>query len=224
MKKMIVLVAILSLVVAGIAFAGVVSSKHDLRTTGTTNQVCVFCHHPHGNTGAQNNLLWNINDSDVNYVTYGDSGTTVTGVTGAAATAPQTTLCMGCHDGSGAANTYRKSAFDGTAMTTVGSILNSYANLGETLADDHPVGFTYPDATNAKFGDLAAKAVDASSASGYSVASTYPTYGTTLVASSMECGTCHDVHAGNNSVDTALQFMRGTTAASAICIDCHTTK
>jgi nitrate/TMAO reductase-like tetraheme cytochrome c subunit len=222
MKKMIILVAILSLVVAGIAYAGVVGSKHDVSTNYTTSQVCVFCHHPHGDTTTQNDLLWNINDSDASYPTYASTATTTTNVAGQTLTstdAPQTMLCMGCHDGDGADNSYRKAAVEATDMSAVGTILNSYANLGETLIDDHPVGFQYPESGWTNFGDLA-EAV-AGGPSGNQVAGKYPVYGSTKT---MECATCHDVHAGNTSASTELQFMRGDTATSTICTDCHTEK
>ncbi|MDP2166841.1 MAG: cytochrome c3 family protein [Thermodesulfovibrionales bacterium] len=127
-------------------------------------------------------------------------------------------LCMSCHDGASAVNTWIKTSVDGT----LGSFINlnaTAANLNETLADDHPVDFVYP--TWAMGG--ANDDIKLSSDGGLTVVGTsttvYPLYNKT-----MQCATCHNVHNGQSA---GVQFMRGTTniiSESTICRDCHTSK
>lgn len=236
MKKVIILAIALTLVTAGIAFAAVSGSKHDMTgNSGVTSfysgtQICVFCHHPHRGattTATGNALLWNINDDSASYTTYAKTDTmndnytqtTLTEATGK----PQTLLCMGCHDGSTSTNTFIAGSsdgggFDGGEVTNL-NFVNPAANLGESLEEDHPVGFTYPAAATTGHGDLA----DASGDLVPTANNTYPLFG-----GQMECATCHDVHAGTpdgtDSKSLDIQFMRGDTANSEICIDCHTTK
>ncbi len=239
MKKVIVLALAISLVVAGIALATVVSTKHDMRmgvagiagrtitaAGSTTTQVCVFCHHPHrGTSTVTTTLLWNISDAATTYPTYGPTATTnaITmgdnlGTTGSAS---YSVLCMSCHDGGAANSTFIKSqAADGT----LGSFPNlglSIGNLTSDLQDDHPVDFTYEGAVESD-SDIRAATSGGPTSSYVAGANSvrYPLYGGTL-----QCATCHDVHNGQSP---RVQFMRGGTTNiitnSQICIDCHMSK
>lgn len=229
MKKFIVLALAMVLVLglAGMAFAGVSGSKHDLAsgtyTSGIagTNQVCVFCHHPHrgpngGDENATNALLWNMADfSATSYTAYQQSGTlnnATSAVTGTSA--PQSFLCMACHDGSIGAGALLQAPTDGTNIAATVSVAN--ANLGSTLEDDHPVNMIY---TGNDAGILTA-------VSGQ-VASTYPLFdsGGSGTNEWMQCGTCHGVHLGAGDSQSPLtDFMRGNLVGSQICRDCHTNK
>lgn len=223
MKKTLifVLAAIMVVAFAGVAFAKVSGSKHDLSSAdiaGTgSNQVCVFCHHPHrgagGSSTVSNALLWNVDDfSRSTYSTYTnnslnavDNGTALTSTN-----SPQSFLCMACHDGVISANALVLPPGDGTNNTVMN--LAGGAALGTTLADDHPVNFTYT--TDGGLATPAAGVVTGASTN------TYP-----LFAGLMQCGTCHDVHAGGtDSKSTAVDFMRGDIDFSEICTDCHTNK
>ena len=230
MKKTLifVLAAIMVVAFAGVAFAKVSGSKHDLSSAnyaGTgSNQVCVFCHHPHrgyvvpgGNVS--NALLWNVDDfSQSSYSTYTnnsmnavDNGTALTSTN-----SPQSFLCMACHDGVISANSLVLPPGDGIDIPA-NKTLSGGAVLGTTLADDHPVNFTYT-----TDGGLAIPA--AGVVTGVPSGNTYP-----LFAGLMQCGTCHDVHAGDttsgtDSKSTAVGFMRGNIEYSQICTDCHTNK
>lgn len=229
MKKFIVLATALVLVfgLAGVAFAGISGSKHDLATldkAGTgTSQVCVFCHHPHrgtnstGDNNVSDALLWNMADFTLaSYATYADSGSinaTDIGVAIDSATAPQSYLCMACHDGTIGIGALVTAPIDGTNIT-VSPTVGAQANLGGTLVDDHPVNMTYS-ADEVVAGTLAANTAT-------QVAGKYPLY-----AGKMQCGTCHDVHAGgtdSQSASSGLDFMRGDIVGSAICTECHLTK
>lgn len=236
MKKLMVLVVVLSLIVVGAAIAGVVSSKHDMRVYAgangiivigqggktTTNQVCVFCHHPHRTkaSGTDTVLLWNNDVPNTSYTTYSSPTANVAGQGGALGSTSETQysrLCMGCHDGSSGINVLLTSPIDvsssGTAATKTLSGLQADIG-GDTgnLTNDHPVDFTYPTVI-ASTDDI--RVPDASG----TVDGTYPLYSGT-----MQCATCHAVHRGTDSADTKIQFMRGSTVNSSICIDCHMSK
>lgn len=233
MKKIIIvaLVAVLTLCMASMAFATIVGSKHDLGTGGSggfsqgrlgsnSGQVCVFCHHPHrGNpTGKTANatdaLLWNLDDTTTvaSFTQYSNSSMNAT-TAAVTSSAPQSYLCMACHDGAVAANSLVQVPGDGTDNTAL-NLGTIAANLGTTLADDHPVNFSWPT------DEVAAGAIEAAVSNIVTAGSnTYP-----LFSGMMQCGTCHDVHAGDTSKDAKIQFLRGSTTASQICVDCHTNK
>jgi predicted CXXCH cytochrome family protein len=234
LKKTLIIVLALSLLVAGIAVASVVSSKHDMRDFAgapgrtisadgaTTTQVCVFCHHPHRGTvaGISSVLLWNINDAAKDYPTYASPSTNSTNIGGNVTSVPAaqyTLLCMGCHDGGGVSNTFAVDTTDGTIKTgvTFPDLGTDTANLGSTLAEDHPVDFDYPTSDGAA-GLTDIQIATGEGVVGFSSGTTYPLYSQT-----MQCATCHDVH---NGTQAGLQFMRGAVANSQICIDCHTAK
>lgn len=229
MKKILILAVAVSLVIAGVAMATVVSTKHDMRAEtaagvkasgSATEQVCVFCHHPHrgSNTSVTTVLLWNVSGPASTYPTYaGSASMSATGGspitdTGAGA---YSFLCMACHDETAGNNAFIKAAVDGT-LGTPPDLSGTIFDLGSTLADDHPVNFTYADAVTATSDVLAATGDEVS---GTSSGTSYPLYSGT-----MQCATCHDVHNGQSSL---VQFMRGSgdiITGSAICIDCHTSK
>lgn len=227
MKKVIILVVALTLVMGGIAFAKVSGSKHDMTTVVTDpagNQVCVYCHHPHkGESLGQNALLWNINDATATYTLYKGTATTSFGDVGDAS-APQSLLCMGCHDGDVTQNTFIQGSVENDFSGPIGlTYVNDAANLGSSLEGDHPIGFDYPtaDVANATSADL--KLAEAGGAEVVTTNNTYPLYN-----GKMECATCHNVHAGvpdgSDSKDTDIQFMRGSMDASEMCVDCHVLK
>jgi hypothetical protein len=239
MKKLIIIAMamVLCLGLAGIASATIVNSLHDFSNNAanpsktndglgtSTGQVCVFCHHPHrgadGTNGAGDALLWNMNSvSAASFDVYNGVATFDANSSSAAVTssAPQSFLCMTCHDGAIAVGSLVQKPRDGTKTTAdwwLDAAANGAADLGATLADDHPVNFTYADA-------VAGGGIQTNVANTVTGASTneYPLFGGT-----MQCATCHDVHAGTTTVDSSgIQFMRGDTAASEICVDCHTDK
>jgi hypothetical protein len=236
MKKVlfIAIVVVFSMALAGVSFAGVVSSSHDLAATTGSNagntgtiQPCVFCHHPHrGNATAGNggnDLLWNLNVPTAAMTAYQQSGTMDATTAAVGAAAPQSFLCMSCHSGTVAqASLLVQSPIDGIAANTDLAITGIFDLIGGSqLQDDHPVNFDYV-ATAADAG-IESLAVD-SQVTGNSTGSIYPLFGAGGAGNDMQCATCHDVHAGDNSSDPAIQFMRANTDESQICVDCHINK
>lgn len=232
MKKVlfVALIVVLSLAVAGVAFAGVAGSKHDLGTSGaagaltnavgiSTSQVCIFCHHPHrgdGLTNANNDLLWNMNVPATTYATYVNTSTMTANGGAVTASAPQSFLCMSCHNGSFSGQVVAKGAADDSFSTGSAFNIGAGADLTGTaeLQDDHPVNIIYAEAA----GDIETNVVSGAVIGNVS-SNEYPLY-----SGLMQCATCHDVHAGDNSADAGIQFLRGNTASSEICQDCHTNK
>jgi hypothetical protein len=229
LKKAIILAVALSLLLAGAAVATVVSSNHDIRFKNNnvgTKQVCVFCHHPHrGASPVTSTLLWNMNDFNVtSWTTYASAGMDATDfgdTLGTSGPAAFSYLCLACHDGSvGGDADLISDPLDGTGGD--GFSITGQANLGTTLADDHPVDFDY---TAAQAGDVtgALKAPDTTNDWVLATDATYPLFDNT-----MQCATCHNVHNGTDSeTDNAIQFMRGSTdviSDSKICRDCHLNK
>ena len=160
----VLLISILGLFWSGIAAAGVVGSKHDLTTggeptpgqplgkTGATDEVCVFCHTPHGSDVNAPVPLWNkVLGAPGSYTQY----STLATPTFDSAEAPVGSVslaCLSCHDGTqamdvvinlpgaGGVNT----AGQEIDPTNVGPMVGSpVPNLGTDLTDDHPISMVY---------------------------------------------------------------------------------
>lgn len=171
MKKVIILVAALSLLTAGLAFAQIAGGPHDLQSgpqaVSGVDQKCKPCHVPH-NPVALSPPLWNHSNSAPSYELY--SSGTIDGTIYGPATGPESAACMGCHDGTVALDAY-------TGRTATDTISGT-ANIGTNLRDDHPVGVYYENIAELK------------PASGLAV---------TLYNTRVECASCHNVHEYVNS-------------------------
>ncbi len=196
----------------------------DLLDTETT-QTCVFCHHPHrtagGGTIFTNMVLWNQVEQDATYATY--NSTTSSTINGTAfditnsGDSARSYLCMACHDGDIATDSLVAAPGDGSNIDLVYNLGTlGVGDLGTTLEDDHPVNITYANLVGGNNDDgLSDVVVDGV------IAGLYPLFNNTL-----QCATCHDVHDGDSTASTGVQFMRGNTweANSKICVDCHIDK
>lgn len=164
--KILALAGAASMLAATGAMAAIQNSKHDLSSVSTsggntfsgTNEVCVFCHTPHGSDTSAPVPLWNraLNSSpSTTYTTY-DSLQTSTldgqiGYVGSVSLA-----CLSCHDGTQAMDSIINEPGSGTdnaaynAGTWTGSNQTSgkikaglITNIGVDLRNDHPVGVQY---------------------------------------------------------------------------------
>lgn len=152
---------------------GIRATKHYLGTGAPagnnifsgTNEVCVFCHTPHGgSTGSA--PLWNkaLPTNTPAYTIYSsttmDANRATDGITGNASIGSVSIACLSCHDGSLALNavinapgsgltnaTYTAgtwTAGSGTPVNiTTGQFGSGIANLGKELNNDHPIGIQY---------------------------------------------------------------------------------
>lgn len=190
--------------------AAITGSAHDFSAYGWSGgRVCIVCHTPHGaDKTVADAPLWNHAVTTATYSLYSGSSTlnaTLGQPTGVSK------LCLSCHDGTVAIDSY-----GGNTGTTTVDTINTAANVGTDLADDHPISFTYDSALAAADGELVDPAADGDSdPNTVGLAAPYlPLYN-----GNMQCASCHDVHntvsAGNPSL------LLKTTAGSAICLTCH---
>lgn len=155
--------------------AGVSNTIHNLSTSSpgapvyasNSDEVCVFCHTPHG--GSLNGPLWNRNLPGSGSFTHYNSATlsltSLPGMTASRTVNDESLLCMSCHDGSialdhllndpnslgGVDIKFFLGFSDNQEIVDLGAgnpgprIGGSPANSGGTgdLTDDHPISFSY---------------------------------------------------------------------------------
>jgi len=148
------------------AVAQIAHTRHNLGTTpgGTgvnqfsgTEELCVFCHTPHGSDASAVVPLWNRTlPSPASFTTYDSLGTSTMearfGAVGSVSIA-----CLSCHDGVtsmsavinapgagtiGSAD-WRAGAWTGLNQTGGMLAVGAITNLGRDLRDDHPIGIQY---------------------------------------------------------------------------------
>lgn len=203
--------------------AGVIAgSAHDFTATGSggstwnvagaTQQVCVICHTPHqASTTTTAAALWNHANTTQTYTLY--SSTTMKATL--AQPGPSSKLCLSCHDGTVAVDSF------GGATGTHSISTTSRRNLGATaLNDDHPIGFTYDAAlatSNGSLFDPASKVVTIGSSPSKSDTIT----NVLLYSGKMECSSCHDVHNTFTVGANGTGMVKISTSGSAICLACH---
>ncbi len=179
------------------AYAGVTGSKHDFSgdVWNAAGEMCNTCHTPHNSdvtvSGAP---LWNHEVTAATFTVY--TSPTLDSVAGQPAGA--TKLCLSCHDGTVAVD-----SFGGRSGT---DFLTGNKKVGPDLSNDHPVSMTY-DAV----ADTSLVATSATSGLGGTID------GDLLFAGKVECASCHDVHdeAGN------ANLLVKPNTASALCLTCH---
>ena len=154
--------ALLAAVLAGVgtgAWAqGVAGSKHDLssgggaqQTTPTTDQVCIFCHTPHGSDITAPVPLWNKVLQSGSYTRYSNLALT-SFESGEAPIGSVTLACLSCHDGTQAMDTVLNLPGSGgynaagqqIDVSAIGVMTGTpVPMLGTDLSNDHPVSMQY---------------------------------------------------------------------------------
>lgn len=210
-KKLAGLAAVAGLFFTGTAFAAtgdMVGSAHDLQAEiASLDDICSVCHLPHANSAAgTDGLLWNHELSQVGTYTIYQSDTTTGGQPG-----PVSQLCLSCHDGTVAVDSF----FGGTAL--IGSYTYGGTAFGSSLADDHPIGMAY-DESRAEMAPLITPVTW--NALGEPAGSIQDmVFGVSLV----ECASCHDVHNTQSSDDgIGSGLLRVSNTDSGLCTTCHT--
>lgn len=192
MLKVVTGAAVLTLLVASTALAGVAYTAHNLSATNAEGEVCLPCHAPHN--AAPFGFLWNHSyRPDTAYAKW--EGAALGGAT---------LSCLSCHDGQTSVDDY----FGGTSRTR-GPIRGDHA-LGLDLTNDHPVGVEYPNSTR-----YAAKEVVQGGPGVVIGAKSLPLF-TQNGKDQVECATCHTPH--DNSYGG---FLRVPNYDSALCFGCH---
>lgn len=143
----------------GHAVAGVVGSQHDLTTggnaqgsTANTDEVCVFCHTPHGSDTSAPVPLWNkVLGAPGSYTQY-STLQTPTFDSEEAPVGSVSLACLSCHDGTQAMDVVLNSPGSG-GYNPAGSEIDPVAigvmtgtpvpMLGTDLTNDHPISMQY---------------------------------------------------------------------------------
>jgi predicted CXXCH cytochrome family protein len=190
---------------AAFAKTGIVNTKHNLSITGpgeiratSEERICVFCHTPH-NANPQT-PLWNKGFSSVTYdpnTLYSSS----TMVAGPAQPTGSSRLCLSCHDGTLALGEVLLPKNQITMnIGSTGIPPGRPSNFGATLANHHPISFSYFDSlSNPEINPLPPTTV-------------LLFYNNAI----MQCDTCHDPHDNENK-----KFLTVNNENSALCILCH---
>lgn len=263
---------------SGTTAAGIANTKHNLSSsnalatvggdvpneTSNTDQICVFCHTPHGSNTAAPAPLWNKALPATTYTTYADmNSSTIDGKI--LAVGSVSLACLSCHDGTQAMDNMFNAPGSGAGVgdgsagvsqgytwtgsgQSAGKIIG-IANLTGDLKNDHPIGIQYcGGGISGSAATVSGTCVDLDFVSATlktkSVNSQQVFWidrGTTVdvrdkediilytrdfgagfgTGPSVECASCHDPHVESKGSDN-VNFMRVTTAGSAICLACHT--
>lgn len=181
---------------------GIDGSAHDFSAYGwnVPEEICIVCHAPHPTMNTNVTFLWNHAITTQTFVAY--SSATMDAAVGQ----PNgiTKLCLSCHDGVTAIN-----SFGGVTITGTQFVIGT-ANFGVNLADNHPVSFTYDALLASSDGGLNDPTTTASGLGG-TISEDL------LINNKLQCSSCHDVHNGTD--ETALLVMSNDN--SDLCLVCH---
>lgn len=209
--------------------------------SGNEDEVCIFCHTPHG--GTLNTPLWNraLPDQSGGSAFTHYNSTTLSPTLKDDTTRPvnaESLLCMSCHDGTVAMN-----SIVNVSNRTVGGVPNDGATgklmtyydwgvegigavIGDApdaagfgqgrwrdLTDDHPISFSYTSVYNDP-----GYAEDKLHIVGFAEDKGIRFFG---VNKNVECSSCHDPHVNGNANTAYLPFLIMPNTASALCLACH---
>jgi len=206
MKKLLILMSLFLGIGTFVMGQGtILGSAHDFSDAtwmaSADSSVCMPCHTPHHAMDLSDAPLWNHDTTDATFVIYSSS------TLDASIQQPSgiSRLCMGCHDGTIAIDSY------GGATGTNFLTGTDAGYVGTDLSNDHPISFTYDAALATADGEL----YDPSTG-------TTPIGGTIandlLFGGNMECSSCHDVHNTSAVTDHLLII---DNAGSTLCLTCH---
>ncbi|PIP43164.1 MAG: hypothetical protein COX17_08510 [Deltaproteobacteria bacterium CG23_combo_of_CG06-09_8_20_14_all_60_8] len=208
------------------AAGGVAGSVDEVSATGWNGrkEICRVCHvpHDHGKDKYLNGLLWNHTVSSASYTMYDNTWSSTLTHTQDSAPTGNSKLCLGCHDGSVAIDTFDKYAGGAQQLGVAGNYdagakvprFMDGANLD--LRGTHPLSITYAGDTVGEAGGL--KADTTTWTGGQTIAST-------LQDGKVQCSTCHDVHDSVGVAVASTHLLRAATTGagteSALCLTCH---
>jgi predicted CXXCH cytochrome family protein len=184
----------------------ITGTPHDLSGKGWgTTELCKYCHAPHLAQNVVGAPLWNHQSTTVAYTLYSSATFSSKGGLTQTQPGPQSKLCLSCHDG-----TVANDSFANGGVIQAGSHFMTSTNMvggSGSLANDHPIAFTYNGALATAAGHLATPV----SLNYVDAASQIPLY-----AGKLECASCHAVHD-----NTYGKFLRTANTGSALCLTCH---
>ena len=190
---------------AGSVWGATISgTPHDLSAKGWgTTELCKFCHTPHLAQSVSGAPLWNHQTTLATYALY--SSATFQGAASQTQPGPTSKLCLSCHDGTVAVDSFANAG----VMRAGSQFINSTNRIGSgsSLTSDHPIAFTY----NAALVALDPHLVTPVATNYVDAAHLLP-----LFNGKMECASCHTSHD-----NTYTKFLRTGNASSALCLKCH---
>ncbi len=231
------------------AVATIVGSQHDLTASGVgnfvgdNNEVCVYCHTPHGGyshdnaargAGYANNLfpLWNRTDyttTNLNQFTMYTSATFTANYYGDGKPTGYSLMCLSCHDGVSSIGWVKNNSYSGGGPTpptitmnydTIANFQANFAysphkniNIGRDLSNDHPISIIYSVADG-----LLTRDPGLNDPSTVVLNTPLRLYGPSK--NLLECPTCHDPHEYGSTVNKA-PFLRMSNDNSDMCRACH---
>ncbi len=202
------------------------NTKHNLSVSGpgevratSEDELCVFCHTPHGANQEAPAPLWNRELSGSTYIPYNSSSMDAIGIGQPGGTSK---LCLSCHDGTiaiGSVNVLNGATTDGNPGTAdismsgtgVGGTMPAgegestgfTRRLGTDLTNDHPVSFSYTDSLALQDGEL--RLPSATPEIGNRVPGFRPDI--PLIDDQLQCTACHDPHI-RDTVEANIKFLR----------------
>lgn len=199
-----------------------------LYTWNTNNELCTVCHTPHASDNSISVApLWDRTLTALSYKLY-DTSTTFDGVATIVQPNGISKLCLSCHDGSIALDSFGGVVGTGDTVVAAGASRNiggdtdAAGNLN-SLNNDHPISFTYTEDTvdpgmwpssklDVVIGDTATRSKTGT------LAQMMLTDNAGVLT--VECTSCHDVH--NNYVGTDnLSLLKINMSGSVLCLTCH---
>jgi hypothetical protein len=211
-----------------------VYNPFDPYVSDNEDQVCIFCHTPHG--GSLAGPLWNRALPGHGFTHY--TSDTLSSAVGPAnrAVGAESLLCLSCHDGSLAMNRIINNSLSGpptiggssdTFMAFFAGILGALIGNAppfeeerhDLLTDDHPISFSYQSSLEA-LPEKLHSAADAMAAGVRFFGAGYQ----------LECSSCHDPHVNYDSdipesdatADERYRpFLITDNTGSALCLACH---
>jgi cytochrome c553 len=204
-------------VLAPSAGADIAGSPHDFTSGGgggftALAEICEACHTPHGaDTTVTEAPLWDHAATSKTFTAYTSDTITATDL---GAPAGISKLCLSCHDGSVAID-----SFGGVTGTNTISTDFQIASDGD-MSKHHPVSFSYDDALATADGELFVPSSATTTLGGTIQADLL--FGPSGSETELECASCHDVHAtGPADEGTNASLLRISNAGSAFCLTCH---
>lgn len=256
-SSVVVFVCIVSVSLVAAPVSDIANTKHNLSVTGTgavtattEDQVCVFCHTPHGATNFPGSPLWNRQLSNQTYTVYTSSSLDAEDIMGQLdQPGGSSKLCLSCHDGTLAIGTVNVlggqqnvnvdltgTDIDGSMPPGQGIQTGFTRDLGTNLMNDHPISLTYDTNlanTDTELLDPVAAAHIGVRAPGFKPIVPLEATGAGGAAQ-MQCATCHDPHMRDSDPAVVSKFLRlnrfqqsvpvgGTfdPDADIVCLACH---
>lgn len=199
------LLLVAGLLATGIAHAKIAGSAHDFSgRSWSGGEICIVCHTPHNANSTTGAPLWNRAVPDATSYQIYQSPTLKTTLL---APGPESIVCLSCHDGTLAVDSYGGGS--GGSEYVTGSRL-----IGTDLRDDHPIGVEWKHQLQiSNCGQCHVPPISPVRPNKMLL----PFFKTGGSPARVECASCHDPHNGGDNP----KLLRKAIAGSELCFHCH---